>query len=114
MAFTPVAHDYSHMESDGDLLGLYRTNAEALGRREFDLVILLTGVGTTALLDAIAAHQPLDPVLATLRQTRLAVRGPKPAAALRTLDIRPWLVAPEPNTWRELLAEHAAPPGGRS
>ena len=33
VAFTPVAHDYSHMESDGDLLGLYRTNAEALGRR---------------------------------------------------------------------------------
>ena len=31
--FAPVAHDYSHMESDRDLLGLYRTNAEALGRR---------------------------------------------------------------------------------
>ena len=34
--FTPLAPDYSHMESDRDLLGAYRTNAEALGRT-FDL-----------------------------------------------------------------------------
>ena len=34
--FTPLAPDYSHMESDLDLLGCYRANAEALGRR-FDL-----------------------------------------------------------------------------
>ncbi len=31
--FTPLAPDYSHMVSDQDLLGLYRANAEALGRR---------------------------------------------------------------------------------
>jgi len=36
VAFTPLAPDYSHMESDPDLLARYRTNAEALGRR-FDL-----------------------------------------------------------------------------
>jgi len=36
VAFTPLAPDYSHMESDRDLLGLYRVNAEGLGRR-FDL-----------------------------------------------------------------------------
>ncbi len=30
---TPLTPDYSHMESDHDLLGLYRVNAEALGRR---------------------------------------------------------------------------------
>jgi metal-dependent amidase/aminoacylase/carboxypeptidase family protein len=34
--FTPLAPDYSHMESDLDLLLRYRANAEALGRR-FDL-----------------------------------------------------------------------------
>ena len=34
--FTPLAPDYSHMESDRDLLGHYRINAEALGRT-FDL-----------------------------------------------------------------------------
>ena len=36
VSFTPLAPDYSHMESDPDLLARYRTNAEALGRR-FDL-----------------------------------------------------------------------------
>jgi amidohydrolase len=36
VAFTPLAPDYSHMESDHDLLARYRVNAEALGR-SFDL-----------------------------------------------------------------------------
>ena len=36
VAFSPLAPDYSHMESDQDLLALYRANAEALGR-SFDL-----------------------------------------------------------------------------
>ena len=31
--FTPLAPDYSHMVSDHELLGLYRANAESLGRR---------------------------------------------------------------------------------
>jgi uroporphyrinogen-III synthase len=30
-------------------------------------------------------------------------RGPKPLAVLRELQIVPWAVVPEPNTWRELL-----------
>jgi amidohydrolase len=33
VGFTPLAPDYSHMESDPDLLTRYRANAEALGRR---------------------------------------------------------------------------------
>jgi amidohydrolase len=36
VAFEPLAPDYSHMESDCDLLAHYRVNAEALGR-SFDL-----------------------------------------------------------------------------
>lgn len=36
VGFEPLAPDYSHLVSDGDLLALYRSNAEALGRR-FDL-----------------------------------------------------------------------------
>lgn len=85
--------------------------AEALRRGDFDAVVLLTGVGTTALLDAIAAHQPVEPVIRALRETRIAVRGPKPAAVLRTLGLTPWLIAPEPNTWRELLAAFDAKDG---
>jgi amidohydrolase len=33
VGFTPLAPDYSHMESDPDLLVSYRANAESLGRR---------------------------------------------------------------------------------
>jgi uroporphyrinogen-III synthase len=34
----------------------------------------------------------------------LVARGPKPTAALREMGLAPAIVAPEPNTWRELLA----------
>ena len=34
----------------------------------------------------------------------LVARGPKPVAALRDMGLKPAIVAPEPNTWRELLA----------
>jgi len=77
--------------------------ADALLRGDFELVILLTGVGTTALLEAIRAHQPIEPIISALERLHVAVRGPKPAAVLRALGLTPWLVAPEPNTWRELL-----------
>jgi uroporphyrinogen-III synthase len=33
----------------------------------------------------------------------IAARGPKPTAALREMGLTPAVVAPEPNTWRELL-----------
>jgi uroporphyrinogen-III synthase len=80
------------------------TFADAVVRGDFDVVVLLTGVGTTALLDAIRADRPVEPVVAALGRTRLALRGPKPLAVIRTLGLTPWVVAPEPNTWRDLLA----------
>ncbi len=80
------------------------TFADAVVRGDFDIVVLLTGVGTTALLDAIRADRPVEPVIAALGRMRLAVRGPKPAAVLRALGLTPWLIAAEPNTWRELIA----------
>lgn len=67
-----------------------------------DVLILLTGVGTRAL--AAASGLPGDRFAALLRHTRLVARGPKPVAALRELGLTPDAVAPEPNTWRELLA----------
>lgn len=80
------------------------TFADAVVRGDFDVVVLLTGVGTTALLDAIRADRPVEPVVAALGRTRLALRGPKPLAVIRALGLTPWVVAPEPNTWRDLLA----------
>ena len=77
---------------------------EALLRHEYDLVILLTGVGTRALL-AVADRRGLrNEFAAALGVTRIAARGPKPVGVLRELGLTPWVIAPEPNTWRELMA----------
>jgi len=86
------------------------TNTEAfvfideLLRHAFDLVILLTGVGTRALLAVVDRRGIRPAFLAALDSTKIAARGPKPVAVLRELGLTPWIVAPEPNTWRELLA----------
>jgi uroporphyrinogen-III synthase len=39
-----------------------------------------------------------------LRSLTVVARGPKPVAALREMGVKPAVVAPEPNTWRELVA----------
>ena len=81
-----------------------REAAEAVVRGEFDLVILLTGVGTRAWLDVVGTAGIRDQFVAALRRAKVAVRGPKPAAVMRDIDVPIWVTAPEPNTWRELLA----------
>ncbi len=88
------------LESNPDALAF----ADGLIRNEFDLVILLTGVGTRALLAVVDTLRDRSSFVAALSRTRVAARGPKPVAVLRELGITPWLTAPEPNTWRELLA----------
>jgi uroporphyrinogen-III synthase len=78
--------------------------ADALLRGEYDIVIFLTGVGARTLVAAIERDRPRDAFLAALTRTRVVVRGPKPLAVLRELGVPIWVAAPEPNTWRELLA----------
>jgi uroporphyrinogen-III synthase len=79
--------------------------AEALIRGEFDVVVLLTGVGTRVLLEVVGrVRGGAADFVAALGRTRLAVRGPKPYGAIREVGLSPWVVAPEPNTWRELVA----------
>ena len=88
-----------------DSNGAALASAEGIIRGEFDLVILLTGVGTRALLDVVhTATGSRDAFVAALRRLKVAVRGPKPAAVLRELDVPVWVMAPEPNTWRDVLA----------
>jgi uroporphyrinogen-III synthase len=70
---------------------------------EFDAVILLTGVGTRALTRVAETVCPREEFVAELRKIPVIARGPKPVAALKELGIAPVVVAPEPNTWRELL-----------
>jgi uroporphyrinogen-III synthase len=86
-------------ETDDESLAL----AGSIERREVDAVVFLTGVGVRALLDAAARAGRRDTLVDALRHTRVIVRGPKPAAVLRELDVPVWANAPEPNTWRELM-----------
>ena len=70
----------------------------------WDAMILLTGVGTRALIAALATRWPKDEVARALGRLPLVCRGPKPVAALREVGLVPALVVPEPNTWRDLLS----------
>ena len=78
--------------------------AERLFRGEFDLMIFLTGVGTRALNKVLSSRYPEEQFAEALRKIAIAARGPKPLAALRELKVPVTVTAPEPNTWRELLA----------
>ena len=78
--------------------------ADALIRGEFAMVILLTGVGTRALLEVVQGAGKRDAFVAALERTHVVPRGPKPLAVLRELSLAPWVMVPEPNTWREVLA----------
>jgi uroporphyrinogen-III synthase len=81
--------------------------AFAFGERllagDVDVMVLLTGVGTRLLVESLSTRWPQADVVAALGRTSLCCRGPKPVAALKLLGLKPRLVAPEPNTWHELL-----------
>jgi hypothetical protein len=57
--------------------------ADALIRGEFDVVVLLTGVGTRALLDVVSEAGRREAFVAALGRTKVAVRGPKPLGVIR-------------------------------
>jgi uroporphyrinogen-III synthase len=85
--------------------------ADALERDEVDVLVLMTGVGTRALLAALAPRMDLAAFAAALARTTVIVRGPKPAAALRAIGVTRFLLAPSPNTSAEVLGvirAHAA------
>jgi uroporphyrinogen-III synthase len=76
---------------------------EQLLAGDVDVLLLLTGVGTTTLVDVLRTRYTLDAVRAALAAITLVARGPKPVAALKALGLAAHLTVPEPNTWRDLL-----------
>jgi uroporphyrinogen-III synthase len=68
----------------------------------FDMVILLTGVGTRYLDKVLATQYLPEKFSAALRHVKVVARGPKPMAVLREWKV-PATLVPEPNTWREIL-----------
>ncbi len=84
--------------------------ADRLYAGEFDMLILLTGVGTRLLQKTLATRDPEEKFFAALRSLAIVARGPKPAAVLREWQLPVTVSVPEPNTWRELLAAVADRP----
>lgn len=78
--------------------------AERLFAGEFDMMILLTGVGTRILNQALATRYPPEQFADALRRIAVVPRGPKPIGVLRELGVPFAVTVPEPNTWREVLA----------
>ena len=78
--------------------------ASALLRGEIHVVIFLTGVGTRALTKMIEAKYPPQDYISALSKVPVIARGPKPVAALREMGVPIAFIAPEPNTWREVVA----------
>ncbi|MEM9185461.1 MAG: uroporphyrinogen decarboxylase [Planctomycetota bacterium] len=71
---------------------------------QIDAMILLTGVGTEQFVSQVERHVGRERLLAAISDIPTLARGPKPVAALSRLGLKPTLRAPEPNTWREVLA----------
>jgi uroporphyrinogen-III synthase len=78
--------------------------AKSLAGGDFDVVIFLTGVGARALARVVETAYPLEQLVAELKRVQVVVRGPKPLAVMKEMGVPVALTAPEPNTWRELLA----------
>jgi uroporphyrinogen-III synthase len=74
---------------------------------EVSVAIFLTGVGTSTVFDA-ARHMGREVDLRQrLAHATVVVRGPKPTAVLRKLEVRIDVTAPPPNTSAEVLASLA-------
>ncbi len=76
---------------------------EHLVTGQFDMIILLTGVGTRSLIDVLQTRFSLESVKKALSDTALVARGPKPIRALKELGLTAHVEVPEPNTWRDLI-----------
>lgn len=76
---------------------------ERLLEGRIDVLVFMTGVGATALLEIAAKSFDRQQLLAAMNRVTVVVRGPKPVAVLRNWQVRIDHRVPEPNTWRELL-----------
>jgi uroporphyrinogen-III synthase len=81
---------------------------ESLFAGQVDIMVFLTGVGAAALMDVLETRWPRPEILAAFNRCTIVVRGPKPTAVLRDWGLKIDHRAPEPNTWRELLATMVA------
>ncbi|MGH7229969.1 MAG: uroporphyrinogen-III synthase [Nitrospiraceae bacterium] len=77
---------------------------EQLLNGHYDMVILLTGIGTRTMVEALQTRHSLASIKAALGRATLVARGPKPIAALKELGLTAAIAVPEPNTWRDIVS----------
>lgn len=87
------------LESDYQALAF----AAGLMGGQFDIVIFLTGAGIRGLVGAIENVYARADLRTALGRVQVIARGPKPSSVLNEFGVKPNVVAPEPNTWREVL-----------
>ncbi|MEZ5351952.1 MAG: uroporphyrinogen-III synthase [Bryobacteraceae bacterium] len=78
--------------------------ARRLTAGEFQLVVCMTGVGLEFLAETLKPSLSLPELSAAFSRVVRLARGPKPSSVLRRWGIPADIVAPEPNTWREIVA----------
>ena len=78
---------------------------------DYDIVVLMTGVGLRYILRSIEGHVDVMAFLKALGRIITVARGPKPVAALRESGLEASVRIGEPNTWRDILAacRHGVP-----
>lgn len=69
-----------------------------------DVLILMTGIGTTMLFDVLKVHYSWPAIVDALKGVAIVARGPKPVAALKAIGLQATLTVPEPNTWHDIIA----------
>ena len=74
-----------------------------LCRGSIQVMVLLTGVGTQALIESATAMGRKDEFLRSLDQRTIIARSPKPASVLRRHNIHIDLMPPEPFTSQDML-----------
>jgi uroporphyrinogen-III synthase len=77
---------------------------DRLMQEGLDVLLLMTGAGTTALFEILESRYAKRDVIAALKNTVLVARGPKPVVALKALGFQPTLTVPEPNTWMDVIS----------
>lgn len=96
-----VAPSMQEVPLDDNQHALQTIRQLVLGK--MDCLILLTGVGTTAMLELARTDSLEQRLLEQLARMPVVVRGPKPTAVLHRLGLEPTARAASPNTWRELM-----------
>ncbi len=71
---------------------------------EYDMVVLMTGVGFRFILRTLKGQVDQEAFLKGLEGVTTVARGPKPVAALHEVGLNPTHRIGEPNTWRDILA----------